>query len=112
MDNELNEAYASDNETVTVTDVMPVVALDKTVDPATLAEPGGVFTFKLTITNNSVEEVTITALTDSNALSLNALLWWARNWLLALYLLHLCRHSHRSLDLPEHGFCDGKGQRE
>ncbi len=68
-DNEGNSDTATDTETVTVTDVKPDVALDKTVTPATLAEPGGVFTFTLTITNNSVETVEITALTDTNALS-------------------------------------------
>ena len=36
--------------------------------PAALAEPGGVFTYTLTITNNSVESVTITSITDDNAL--------------------------------------------
>ncbi len=68
-DNEGNSDTATDTETVTVTDVKPDVALDKTVTPATLAEPGGVFTYTLTITNNSVETVEITALTDTNALS-------------------------------------------
>ncbi len=68
-DNEGNSDTATDTETVTVTDVLPDVMLDKTVTPATLAEPGGVFTFTLTITNNSVETVEITALTDTNALS-------------------------------------------
>ena len=41
----------NDNETVTVTDVLPTVDLTKTVDPADLPEPGGVFDFTLTITN-------------------------------------------------------------
>ena len=68
-DNEGNTASDTDDETVTVTDVMPAVDLTKTADPLTLAEPGGVFVFTLTITNNSVEAVTITSLTDTNALS-------------------------------------------
>jgi len=38
--------------------------LTKDVFPASLNEPGGIFTFTLTITNNSVENVTITTLTD------------------------------------------------
>ena len=68
VDNEFNQASDEDSETVTVTDVMPVVDLTKDVTPATLAEPGGPFHFTLTITNNSVENVTITALTDDNPL--------------------------------------------
>ena len=59
----------NDNATVGFTDVAPTVTLDKSVDIATLPEPGGVFTFTLKITNTSVEAVTITALTDDNALS-------------------------------------------
>ena len=69
QDNETNSASDTDSETVTVTDVLPTVTLDKSVLPATLAEPGGVFTYMLTITNTSPESVTITALTDDNPLS-------------------------------------------
>ena len=72
-DNEQNPASASDSETVTVTDVKPTVDLTKTAVPATLPEPGGVFTFTLSIHNTSVEAVTITALTDTNALSAQCL---------------------------------------
>ena len=72
-DNELNEATASDSATVTVNDVLPTVTLDKSVDPAELLVPGGDFTYTLTITNTSVEPVTITALTDTSALSAECL---------------------------------------
>ena len=59
-----------DDATVTVTDVLPTVSLDKVVvGDASKPEPGGDFTFRLTITNPSVESVTIDALTDTNALS-------------------------------------------
>ncbi len=68
-DDDDNIDSATDEATVTVTDVLPTVTLDKSVTPATLPEPGGVFTYTLTITNNSVEPVTITALTDDNTLS-------------------------------------------
>ena len=68
-DNEGNPATSTDSASVTVTDVLPSVTLDKSVDIATLPEPGGTFTYTLTITNNSVEAVSITALTDSNTLS-------------------------------------------
>jgi len=60
---------------VSVTDVLPTVAMDKTVMPATLAEPGGTFTYTLTIHNTSPEAVTITALTDSNPLSAECQGW-------------------------------------
>ncbi|MBI3241017.1 MAG: hypothetical protein HYZ49_01825, partial [Chloroflexi bacterium] len=73
QDNEQNPAGDTDDETVTVTDVLPSVALDKSVTPGELPMPGGDFTFTLTITNNSVEDVTITALTDTNALSAQCL---------------------------------------
>src|SRR5436190_1318868 len=45
----------------------------KSVDPGTLAEPGGDFTFTLKIHNTSVEPVTIDALTDDNTLSQDCL---------------------------------------
>jgi len=68
-DNENNSVTATDNESVAVTDTLPTVALTKTVDSASKAEPGGVFTYTLSVKNTSIEEVTITALTDSNPLS-------------------------------------------
>src|SRR5436190_2044710 len=48
--------------------------LTKSVDPSTLAEPGGDFTFTLKIHNTSVEPVTIDALTDDNTLSQDGLI--------------------------------------
>jgi len=68
-DNEGSTGSATDSASVTVTDTPPSVTLDKSAAPATLAEPGGSFTFTLTITNTSTEDVTITALTDDNPLS-------------------------------------------
>src|SRR5690606_31248602 len=56
-------------ETVEVTDVLPTVRLTKAATPTSLPEPGGVFSYTLTIENTSAEAVTITALTDTNALS-------------------------------------------
>ena len=72
-DNEGNPASDSDSESVEVTDVLPTVDLTKDVSPASMTEPGGVFTFTLTIHNTSVEPVKITALTDDNPLSAEAL---------------------------------------
>ncbi|MCL4860529.1 MAG: DUF11 domain-containing protein [Caldilineaceae bacterium] len=50
-------------------DVLPTVSLAKTVTPASRPEPGGVFTFTLTITNTSTEPVRLTQLTDDYPLS-------------------------------------------
>ncbi len=65
-DNEGNPATDADSESVSVSDVPPAVDLVKSVTPASANEPQGVFTYTLTITNKSVEPVTITALTDTN----------------------------------------------
>ena len=73
QDNENNTASDSDDETVTVTDELPTVDLTKSASPSTLLEPGGVFTFTLTIKNTSVEPVTITSLTDDDMLSTECL---------------------------------------
>ncbi len=59
---------ATDDAVVIVADVLPTVDLVKDVSPASIAEPGGDFTYTLTITNTSVEPVTVTALTDDNPL--------------------------------------------
>ena len=55
--------------TVTFADVLPDVSLRKTVSPRSRLEPGGVFTYTLTIDNASTEPVTITLLSDANPLS-------------------------------------------
>lgn len=65
-DNEGNTASDTDNETVTVTDMKPVVNIEKSANPLFISEPGGSFTYTLVITNNSAETVTITDLTDTN----------------------------------------------
>ena len=68
-DDDGGTASDEDDESVEVTDILPDVSLDKSVTPASRPEPGGVFTYTLEITNTSDETVTITALTDDNALS-------------------------------------------
>ena len=65
IDNENNEATATASATVTVTDVLPLISVTKVADPLTMAEPGGLFTFTYVVTNNSVETVTLTSVTDS-----------------------------------------------
>jgi uncharacterized repeat protein (TIGR01451 family) len=67
-DNEGSTASDTATAAVTVTDVMPVVDLVKSVNPATIIV-GDVATFTLLIQNNSPEPVTISSLTDSNTLS-------------------------------------------
>ena len=64
-DNEGTPVSARAEQSVEVTDVPPTVTLVKSVDVATMPEPGGVFNFTLTIKNTSVEPVEITDLTDS-----------------------------------------------
>ena len=73
VDDDGSSAAADDDETVTVTDGPIAVSLDKVASPVSLPEPGGVFTFTLTVTNPSAEAVTITALSDSNVLSAECL---------------------------------------
>jgi len=63
-DDENNPATDTDDATVRITDVLPVIAVDKTATPLTLPEPGGTFTFGVTVTNRSVEPVTLTTLVD------------------------------------------------
>lgn len=73
-DDEGTEASDEDDATVTVTDVLPTVSLVKdVVGSSSLPEPGGDFTFKLTITNTSVETVTVTDLDDTYGLSAECL---------------------------------------
>ena len=66
-DDENNVATDDDDATVSFEDGPPTISLDKAVDVSTLAEPGGVFTYTLTVTNDSVETVTITSLTDTQS---------------------------------------------
>ncbi len=71
QDNEGTPVSAEATQTIEVTDVLPSVTLAKSVDVLSLPEPGGVFNFTLTITNNSPETVWITELTDTNTTSLS-----------------------------------------
>ncbi len=56
----------SDTVTVTVTDVAPDVAIVTTANPTSVPDPGANVTFTNVVTNNSVETVTITVLTDTD----------------------------------------------
>ena len=59
-----NQATDADDAVVTITDVPPVIRVDKTASPLSRPEPGGTFTFNVVVTNTSFEPVTITTLTD------------------------------------------------
>ena len=65
VDNEGNEATATANASVTVTDELPDISVTKTADPLSLPEPGGEFTYTFIVTNQGVEPVTLTSVTDS-----------------------------------------------
>jgi len=54
----------TDDATVGLTNVVPVIAVNKTANPLTLPAPGGTFTFTVVVTNPSAEPLTITALSD------------------------------------------------
>lgn len=60
------DVNASDTATVTVVDVPGKISLIKVASPTSVDEPGGVVTFTVTVTNDSVwDDVTINSLTDS-----------------------------------------------
>ena len=64
-DGEGNDATDSDDATVTITDDLPTVDVDKTADPIEVSEPGGEITYTYTVTNTSADEsVTIDSLED------------------------------------------------
>jgi hypothetical protein len=73
VDDDGSSVSDDDDATVTVTDVPLTVTLNKTANPTSVPEPGGVFTFTLNITNTSDEQVIITDLTDDNTLSVECL---------------------------------------
>jgi len=66
FDDDGNAVSASDDATVTISDVPSAIELLKTATPDELDEPGGNVTFSLTVNNlSSVDSVTINNLTDS-----------------------------------------------
>ena len=58
------KASASDDATVTVTDVLPTIVVTKSANPTSILEPGGTITFSVTVHNTSPEAVTLDSLTD------------------------------------------------
>lgn len=63
-DNEGNAANDTDDATVTLTDVLPTILVDKTASVASVPENGAPVTFDVLVTNTSVEPVTLTSLVD------------------------------------------------
>ena len=64
-DDDGNPVEASDDATVTITDVPSSIEVTKTADPTELHEPGGEVVFTVVVENTSqVDTVTITSLTD------------------------------------------------
>jgi len=49
-----NPVSGTDDATVTITDVLPSIAVVKTANPTTVNEPGGSVTFSVLVTNNGV----------------------------------------------------------
>jgi uncharacterized repeat protein (TIGR01451 family) len=54
----------SDTATVTFTDVLPTITVQKTANPTSVPETGGAVTFTVKVTNTSLEPVTLTNLVD------------------------------------------------
>ncbi|MBP6786366.1 MAG: DUF11 domain-containing protein [Candidatus Promineofilum sp.] len=64
-DAQQNEATDDDPATVTYTDVLPSIIVDKVANPLTVPETGGNVTFTFTVTNNGTVPVTISSLADN-----------------------------------------------
>ncbi|MEA2828230.1 MAG: hypothetical protein QOG43_2669 [Actinomycetota bacterium] len=64
VDDDGQSAIDTDDAVITITDVPPQITVVKTANPLVRNEPGGTFTFSVTITNTGPEDVTITDLTD------------------------------------------------
>ncbi len=63
-DDDGNDAFALGRADVTIDDVLPSIAMDKTPRPASVPEPGGTVSFGVVVTNTSIEPVEITSLSD------------------------------------------------
>ncbi len=64
IDDENNLAVNSDSATVTIQDVLPSISVVKTASPTSVAEPGDLVTFTVTVENPSIESVTLTSMVD------------------------------------------------
>jgi len=64
VDELMTRATDDDDATITITNVVPSINIEKTATPETRPEPGGLFTFNVVVTNTSIESVKITSLVD------------------------------------------------
>ena len=64
-DNEGTTVDDTDDETVTFTDVPPVIDVTKTASPTSVPETGGPVTFTFVVDNDGDEDFTLTSLNDS-----------------------------------------------
>jgi uncharacterized repeat protein (TIGR01451 family) len=71
VDSAGNQTAATDDATVSITNLVPTVGLDVDAIPPSLPEPGGDFTFSVKVTNTSNETLTTTSLTDTLLGNLN-----------------------------------------
>jgi len=55
----------SDDATVTIIDIPPEFTVEKSAEPSSLYEPGGVVTFTVEITNDGFERIWLTSLVDN-----------------------------------------------
>jgi uncharacterized repeat protein (TIGR01451 family) len=65
VDDDGNTDTATDDATVSYTDVLPDISVTKTANPTSVPETGGDVTFTYSIKNNGPEAVTIASLDDS-----------------------------------------------
>ncbi|MCA1683654.1 MAG: hypothetical protein LC708_00765, partial [Actinobacteria bacterium] len=71
VDSQGRQATAMARATVNLTPVPPTITVKKVADPLTKPEPGGDFTFTVTVTNTSFKQVTLTSLDDDKYGDLN-----------------------------------------
>ncbi|MFN2606794.1 MAG: beta strand repeat-containing protein, partial [Acidimicrobiales bacterium] len=71
VDRNNNQVSAMDHATVAITSVLPSITVKKSVTPGSLPEPGGTFTFSVTVTNTSSEVLRLTTLIDDKYGDLN-----------------------------------------
>ena len=84
-DGDGNIDTASDDATVTFTDVLPDIAISKTAVPTSVPETGANVEFTVVVTNGSLEAATIDSLVDSDFdLALHCPdagpVGWSREW--------------------------------
>ena len=71
VDEQDNPDSATDDATVTFTDVAPLIRVTKTASPTSVPETGGNVTFTFVVANSGVEPVTLTTLVDDTFGDLN-----------------------------------------